>query len=310
MTSRASFAALGTTAVVAVPRPRLLERARGLLEEEVDRIDRACSRFRDDSELAEVNRARGRRVEIGRDLHEALAVGLRAAHVTNGLVDPTLGSELRAAGYDMTFALVRARDTWHVVPRPPAPRRWRQIELYDDPPGVRVPSGVELDLGATAKAFAADRAATRIARELHTGVLVGLGGDVAVAGEAPEGGWSILVSELHETSLDGRGPRVAITQGGLATSSTTGRRWRTDAGEAHHVLDPRTGAPAAAPWRTVSVAAATCVDANVATTAALVLGEEAPAWLGRRRLPARLVGSDGAVVTLCGWPDDREAIAC
>ena len=310
MTVRASFPALGTSAVVAVPQPRLLEPARRLLEEEVDRIDRACSRFREDSELSIVNRADGRRVEIGQDLHEALAVALRAAHVTNGLVDPTLGVDLRRAGYDTTFALVRARDTWHVVARPPSPRRWRRIELYDDPPGVRVPAGVELDLGATAKALAADRAAARIARVLRTGVLVSLGGDIAVAGEAPDDGWSILVSELHDSSLDDAGPRVAIARGGLATSSTTGRRWHTDAGEAHHVLDPLTGAPAVTPWRTVSVAASTCVDANVATTAALVLGDAAPAWLEHRRLPARLVGSDGAVRTLGGWPSDREAIPC
>ncbi len=310
MTARSSFPALGTTAVVVVTEPRLLEPARRLLHEEVDRIDRACSRFRDDSELSTVNHADGRRVEIGPELHEALAVALRAAHVTNGLVDPTLGAELSRAGYDTTFALVRTRDTWHVVPRPPAPRRWRQVELHDDPRGVRVPAGVELDLGATAKALAADRAAARVARVLRTGVLVALGGDVAVAGQAPDDGWSILVSDLHDAGLEDQGPRIAITHGGLATSSTTGRRWRTDAGEAHHVLDPLTGAPATAPWRTVSVAAATCVDANVATTASLVLGDEAPTWLERRRLPARLVASDGTVVTLGGWPDDSEAIAC
>jgi len=310
MNGRTAFPALGTTAVLAVTRPRLLERARVLLEHDIDRIDLACSRFRDDSELARVNRAGGRRIEIGRLLHEALAVGLRAAETTGGLVDPTLGAELRAAGYDRTFALVRSRDRWHVAAGPAARRRWREVELTDDPPAVRAPTGVEFDLGATAKAFAADRAAARIARELDTGVLVSLGGDVAVGGPAPEGGWCILVSDLHEAGLDAAGPRVAIQRGGLATSSTAARRWRTDAGEAHHILDPRTGAPADTPWRTVSVAAADCVAANVAATAALVLGHEAPEWLARRGLPARLVRTTGSVMTVRGWPGDHEAIAC
>lgn len=310
MTARASFPALGTTAVVAVTRPGMLEQARELLELEVARIDLACSRFRDDSELSRVNRARGRRVAIGPALHEALSVGLRAAEATDGLVDPTLGAELRAAGYDRTFALVRARDGWHATVRAVAPRRWRELELTDDPPAVRLPDGVELDLGATAKALAADRAAARIARELRTGVLVSLGGDLAVAGRAPEGGWIVLVSDLHDADVDADGPRVAIDRGGLATSSTARRRWPTDAGEAHHVLDPRTGTPADTPWRTVSVAAADCVDANVAATAALVLGEDAPAWLAGRGLPARLMRTNGAVVVVCGWPEEHEAIAC
>jgi FAD:protein FMN transferase len=308
--ARATFPALGTTAVVAVTRPSDLGRARVMLEEEVARIDLACSRFRNDSELSEVNRAHGARIEIGPLFHEAIVAGLQAADTTGGLVDPTLGAELRAAGYDRTYALVRTRERWHVAERSSARRRWRDVVLTDDPPAVCLPDGVELDLGATAKALAADRAAAQISRALRSGVLVSLGGDIAVWGRAPEGGWSILVSDSHEAGLDDPGPRVAIRSGGLATSSTAARRWLTDAGEAHHVLDPRTGAPAVTPWRTVSVAAAGCVDANVAATAALVLGEEAPAWLARRRLPARLVRTTGAVTTVAGWPDDRAAIAC
>jgi thiamine biosynthesis lipoprotein len=305
-----SFRALGTTAVVAVTRARLLDRAQALLQAELACVDLACSRFREDSELSRVNRAGGGRVNIGSTLHDALAVALRAAEDTDGLVDPTLGVELRNAGYDRTFALVRERDGWHVA-RPAQARRARPpVELFADPAGVRIPSGIELDLGATAKAFAADRAATRIARVLRTGALVSLGGDVAVAGEPPAGGWCILIADRHDDDLEGPGPRVAITAGGVATSSTVGRRWQTDAGEAHHVLDPRTGAPTVSPWRTISVAAPTCVAANVAATAGLVLGGAAPAWLEGRALPARLVSHGGSVHALGGWPDDDEAIAC
>jgi FAD:protein FMN transferase len=138
---------------------------------------------------------------------------------------------------------------------------------------------------------------------------VNLGGDIAVAGSAPAGGWPILVTDDHRAPSLADGQVVAIAAGGLATSSTTVRRWRTTGGMVHHVVDPRTGAPAAEVWRTVSVAAESCVAANTASTAAVVLGEEAPGWLLVRGLPARLVRPDGRVVTTGAWPHAEE-LAC
>jgi thiamine biosynthesis lipoprotein len=169
---------------------------------------------------------------------------------------------------------------------------------------LRIPRGVELDLGATAKAWASDHAARTIAAQTGCGVLVSLGGDIAVAGGSA---WPIRIAEDHTEPLDGRGPIVSIESGGLATSSTTVRRWRTDVGEAHHVLDPSTGRPAESCWRTASVAAATCLDANVAATAAIVLSHAAAAWLEDRQLPARLVGAGGKVEVVGGWPADQVA---
>jgi thiamine biosynthesis lipoprotein len=181
------------------------------------------------------------------------------------------------------------------------------VELDDDERLLLVPDGVELDLGATAKAWAADRAAHRIAAAAGTGVLVSLGGDVAVAGAAPNGGWPVRIADDHAAPLESPGPVVAISSGGLATSSTVVRRWPTDEGEAHHILDPRTGRPAVTPWRAVSVAAASCVDANVASTTAIVLGEPALEWLAARELPARVVRRDGSVATVGGWPEEFAA---
>jgi thiamine biosynthesis lipoprotein len=170
---------------------------------------------------------------------------------------------------------------------------------------VRGPAGVELDLGATAKALAADRAARAAAEAAGCGVLVSLGGDLAVAGDSPAGGWPVRLADDHAAPLAADGPTVAVSSGGLASSSTAVRRWRTRDGALHHVVDPRTGRPADTPWRTVSVAAASCIDANVASTAALVLGEEAPAWLAGRCLPARLVAaSGGRAVAVAGWPQE------
>ena len=157
-------------------------------------------------------------------------------------------------------------------------------------------------LGVTAKAVAADRAASRAASAAGCGVLVGLGGDIAVAGPAPDGGWRIRICDDHRAGPDTPGQTVAITDGGLATSSVTVRRWRRGGRMLHHIVDPATGAPAGAHWRTVSVAAATCLDSNAASTAALVKGRAAADWLAHQSLPARLAGLDGVVLSVAGWP--------
>jgi thiamine biosynthesis lipoprotein len=167
---------------------------------------------------------------------------------------------------------------------------------------VRIPAGVAVDLGASAKALCADRAAAAVFSATGSGVLVSLGGDIATAGPAPAGGWSVLVTDDHAAPLDAAGQRVAISAGGLATSGTTVRRWARGGQEFHHVIDPATWMPADSHWRTVTVTAANCVAANAASTAAIILGAAAPAWLAHRRLPARLVARDGAVTTVAGWP--------
>jgi thiamine biosynthesis lipoprotein len=303
----ASFAALGSTAVVAVTSRGRLAEAEALLTDDVHALDLACSRFRTDSELMRVNERSGRPVAVSALLAEATRVALDAARMTDGLVDPALGSQLCAAGYDRTFALVRERETWHITSVPRANASWRDIELDDERQTLRVPRGLELDLGATAKAWAADRAAERIARELRTGVLVSLGGDIAVAGPPPQDGWPVRLAEDHASSPADPGPAVAISSGGLATSGTVARRWPTDRGDAHHILDPRSGEPARTPWAYVTVAAASCFEANVAATAAIVLGEDAPDWLAERRLPARAVRRDGTAVTVGVWPEEARA---
>lgn len=300
-----SFPALGTTASLCVSEPASLAEAREVLERELVEIDLACSRFREDSELMHVNASAGTGpVAVGTRLLEAMEVALDAAVESRGLVDPTVGRTLRLAGYDRRFAMVRLRDgaafraRFAVVPGfggIQIDRRRRTIGLDPD---------VELDLGATAKALAADRSARSAARVAGCGVLVSLGGDVSVAGPPPENGWPILVADDHAVPLDEPGPTVAIRTGGLATSGTTVRRWRAGAVELHHIVDPRTGRPAVTPWRTVTVAARSCVEANVASTAAVVLGEAAPAWLGAREVAARLVRESGEVVLAGPWPED------
>ena len=297
-----TFTALGTTAQVITAEPAALDRAVRAVEDELAAIDLACSRFRDDSELSALNHSGGKPFYASPLLVEAVEVALRAAEVTDGDVDPTVGRTMNALGWDCDFTVLvsrQERDRFQVVPA----GGWRSIRVDAESGTIEVPAGVEVDLGATAKALAADRSAQAAARATGSGVLVNLGGDLAVAGEAPVDGWSILVTDDHRSSTDADGQTVAIREGGLATSSTTVRRWRAGGSEHHHIVDPRTGLPAEEVWRTVSVAAATCVDANTASTAAIVRGREAPAWLESAGMPARLVRLDGSVTTTSGWPE-------
>ena len=243
-------------------------------------------------------------MEVSPLLAEAIAVALHAARMTDGDVDPTVADAMSALGYDRDFSLLPAvgppvRLTVRAVPG------WRQVGLDEQARLLTLPRGVHLDLGATAKAWAADRAASRLAGTLGCGVLVGLGGDISVAGAAPEGGWRIRVQDITgrpEDPPEGPAAVVAIRAGGLATSSTTARRWRRGGDVLHHILDPRTGLPAPVHWRTVSVAAASCVDANTASTAAIIRGPKALDWLSNLGLPARLVDTAGTVRTVGGWP--------
>lgn len=316
----AAWQALGMLIQLTVTDPRQLPAARELLEGDLAALDLACSRFRADSELVAVaNAVRGASgpltVAVSPLLAEAVAVALRAAQLTDGDVDPTVGGALAALGYDRDFSelakgskplaspiAARAEVGVRIIPG------WRSVCVDVAARKLTVPAGVQLDLGATVKGWAADRSAARIAAQLGCGVLVSLGGDTAVSGAVPDGGWRIRVQDktgLPGQPADGPSQVVAIRDGGLATSSTAARRWRSGGDVLHHILDPRTALPAAPVWRTVSVAAATCADANTAATAAIIRGDRALAWLTGLRLPARLVSHDGTTSTTAGWPADR-----
>ena len=301
----ATWRALGTGVRLVVVGGDLAA-ARSAVERVLDVVDRTYSRFRDDSEITAVNARAGQLLSISPSLVDAIGAALDAARRTDGAVDPTVGRAMRAIGYDVSFERLRptgAPIDLHLEPIP----GWQSVELSRIRREVRVRRGVELDLGSTGKALAADRAAAAAFDALDTpgggGVLVSLGGDLATAGRAPGAGWRILIAEDSETPIDTPGEVVAIAGGAMATSSTTVRRWRRGDEVLHHLIDPRTGAPVASPWRTASVAAPTCVDANTAATAAIVLGERGVDWLAGTRLPARLVSVEGETVRVNGWPE-------
>lgn len=303
--------AIGLCVRLVVTNPARLAAGRRQLARRIDELDRACSRFRADSELAQAERRAGTPVPVSRLLAGAVAVALDAASQTGGDLDPTVGAALAALGYDRDFTLVPP-DGPPVTVRVDAQPRWADVQLDLPSQRLTVPRGVRLDLGATVKAWAADRAAAELSARLGCGVLVSLGGDIAVAGPAPAGGWRIRVQDMTgDPDDEPTGPTqiVTLTRGGLSTSGVAARRWRRGGVLLHHILDPRTGLPAVPVWRTVSALAPSALAANIATTTAIIRGDRAPAWLARRQVAARLVAADGTIRTTGYWPDPAQAAA-
>lgn len=255
-----------------------IETAVALTRETIEAVDRTCSTYRDDSDISRVNANAGSWVAVDPLFVEILEATMEMAAISGGALDPTVGS-LSAGGVHLHRA------------------DWRRIQLRGT--NVRIPGYQRLTLDSTAKAWCADTAAARAASATGTGVLVGLCGDVAVAGTAPEEGWPIICGDDHR-SVDARAvaASVCIRQGAVATSSTTVRRGR----DRSHIIDPTTMRAIAGLFRTISVAAASCLHANAAATAGLVLGSRAPRWLDSMRLPARLITHEGSVITTGGWP--------
>jgi thiamine biosynthesis lipoprotein len=286
-----------TTARIVTTDPDRVEMARGIVVPLLDAVDAVASRFRPDSEIIRLAAAGGRAVRVSALLAELLEVALRAARDTDGAVDPSLGVALSTLGYDQSFEGVRRFSLGRQAVAVQRRHDWREVSLVGRE--VTVPPGMLLDLGATAKAWTADQCANRAVAELRGGVLVALGGDIAVAGAAPDGGWPVLVQ-------DGPDEPASVVSlagpGGIATSSTLARAWRRWNQRLHHIVDPQTCRPASPIWRTVSISAPSCLEANVLATQAIVLGKGALDLLRERRLPARLVGADGAVHLLNGWP--------
>lgn len=271
---------------------RALGDAASLVKGELAAIELACSRFRADSELMGLHIGDNR---VSKLLAELVSVALEAARATGGAVDPTVGGALVGLGYDRDITLLRSRAGDTPISVHPI-RGWRQVGLLGR--HVNLPAGVLLDLGATAKAHAADRCAHLVHDRLGVGVLVALGGDIATSGNAPEGGWQIAVQDLPRDPVQ----QVTLAAGAaIATSSTVHRVW----GAEHHIIDPQTGRSSRGRWRTATVVAPTCLAANTASTAALVLQDRARPWLAERGFCARLVDLDGHVTRIEGWPEEE-----
>jgi FAD:protein FMN transferase len=292
-----------TGAELVVTDPACLFAAVDVLRDEIARTDRLANRFHPKSEISRVNAGAGSAVPVSDDFVQLLFEACRVARATGGAVDPTVGGALARLGYDRDIAQVAGAAPHRLPDAEPVPG-WRSVTVDTRAGTVTLPRGAALDLGAAAKARTADMVAERVLHRCGCGVAISMGGDVAVAGPMPSGGFPVGVGDRWDAAP---AVVVGVHGGGLATSGTGARRWRVGDHEVHHVVDPGTGLPAASPWRTATVAAASCLDANAAATAALVKGEGAVSWLSALGLGARLVCVDGRVTLVGDWPADVPA---
>ena len=279
-----AFRAMGCDIVAAGADEPALEAIRRLFAER----DRVFSRFRPDSELSSVNRAAGEPTLVSPRFAETVRCALAVAEQTGGLVDPTVGASLVALGYGRDFAEL-GDDPAPPGPVGPAPG-WRRIELTGRL--LRIPYGCAIDLNGVVKAATVDEAVGL----LSGGGFVSAGGDLAVRGAT-------------DVALPAGGA-VRVVRGGIATTGTERRRWRRGGAWYHHLIDPATGLPARSPWREVSAAGASCLDADVAARSALLAGAGGPEWLDRRGLPGRFVAEDGRVTVNRTWTEMMIGPAC
>lgn len=312
-TAAASFSAIGTTATVVCTDARELPGAVFLAQSRLGEIDRAASRFRDDSEIATINTRSAAAAQAGRTerlsspvsttLGRCLRAAVRTERLTAGLVNPCLGAALVACGYDADLEAVRTRGDRATGPIPIAPVR-HELVFDESQWCVRIVAGTLIDLGASAKAWAADLIAAELAATGTGGFLIDLGGDIAVSGPPPSSGWAIGVRDWNGVVAQ----TVRSSGQAFATSSTRLRTWVQHGIPRHHILDPRTGHPARSRWAQVTCAGPDTVQANAASTAAIILDDQAPRWLSERHVPALLMTGDGDVVTTSGWPGSDDPL--
>jgi thiamine biosynthesis lipoprotein len=265
----------------------------------INAVDAACNRFDPSSEISTLNAAGAGTYSISDTLELALDGALRAAHMTNGLCDPTVLPALLALGYDCDYDELQQRDvtTARTLVKPLG---LGAVALDREHHTVTLSPLCQLDLGASAKAMVADLVATDVGES--GGVVVEIGGDVAVRAKNGPEPWAIGIGETLVAS--GHEPRVCLENGGIATSSTTTRTWRIGSQLANHIVDPRTGSFATGIYAVATVSAESCLSANAFATAALLWGKDAGYHIAQAGWSARLVQHGGAVEFVGGWPPD------
>jgi thiamine biosynthesis lipoprotein len=315
--ARVRFRAMGTTVEVLLPEGR--DAAASIVVAVFDAWERRCSRFVATSELSRLNASAGAPVVVSRGLHDAIAVAMDAARATDGVFDPTVLRRLEALGYDRTFDEIAAEPAGTDAEAVPAAvdraatdpaaadlvwsGAWWRVLLDRSTRTVELPVGVGLDLGGIAKGMAVDAAVAALSLAGIDHAAVNAGGDLAVLGTPPGAdAWWIGVE-----TYDG-GAVVALERGALATSSTANRRWTRGGRTLNHLVDPRTGSPAASGLTSVSVSAHTCAQAEVAAKTTLMLGiREGSAFLDRAGLSALVVDDAGVRTRIGRWVEAGDA---
>ncbi|MGI8826737.1 MAG: FAD:protein FMN transferase [Chloroflexota bacterium] len=274
------------------------ERAASMVLHVFSDVEKSLSRFLPESELFALNQSSGNPVQVSPLLFGAVSLAVRAAEETNGVFDPTILSALEHAGYDRSFEHVGAGSG---APRPPHRTArlpdYRAVRCHPETRTIQLLDGQRLDLGGIGKGIAVDLAIaeTSFLRER----CIAAGGDVAVRGTAgPDAEWTVA---LEDTGAAGS-QSIALRDAAVASSTTLRRRWQRAGEERHHLIDHRTGRPSSSAFRTVTVVAASCVEADVAAKTALLLGEQGMDFLEGKGLHGMAVRHDGSTIATREWP--------
>ena len=288
-----TLAGFGTSVGVWSTEPRMLSGLEPFVARWITTVEAACSRFNPASDLSRVNAAAGTAVYVSTVLVSAVEAALRMAEVTDGLCDPTVGEAVLAAGYDRTFEAVVADGPGPALANRPG-GGWRAVQVDAAASTVTVPAGYRLDLGGSAKGWAVDAALEVVGESLlpafpGAGVCISAGGDLAVTGIPPAGGWPVSIRERLDSVAGVPGRAVRLVRGAMATSGATHRQWQRNGRVGHHIIDPRSGEPGSSPWALVTTFDDSCLVADTVATAAWLLGAAAPARLGEWGVGARLL---------------------
>lgn len=268
----------------------LAERGRSRLRQ----LEQRWSRFLPESEVSRLNNEPGIPVVVSRDTYHLVERACDAWQSTNGAFDPTVLDAVEVAGYDASFELLpRRRPARATVAAVPG---CRGIELDPIVSAVTLPPGVRIDPGGLGKGLAADLVASELMMAGADGVMVDVGGDLRVLGDAPNGGtWDVGIEDPSDP-----GPSVAhvhLLDGGVATSTVAFHTWTMGDRDVHHLIDPSTARPVGTDLLSVSVVASDATWAEILAKAVFVLGADA----GQRMLRSFgafccLVTNDGILI--------------
>ena len=267
----------------------------------LDHLEARWSRFLPTSDVSRLNLACGQPVQVDPATVTLVTTMIEAWRATGHRFDPTTLPALVAAGYvasidDPRCVTILPSGRVHVGGFDEADPTLDDIDVDVAANTVRLPVGLAIDPGGIGKGLAADLAVAHALRSGAAGSMISIGGDISMGGRAPEGGWIVHVEHPdRDRRLIGS---LAVSSGGVATSSIRSRRWRHDGDERHHVIDPSSGAPSGTDLSAVTVIARSGWLAEAHATGAILAGSaHVIEYLDVRELSGLAVTADGRVVT-------------